>query len=122
MRTAIAILIAVAASACSPGMHRAYQNTMGIASIAGFGVGAGITYNELNSPGTSYRETRPTFGMSPKTFPVAFMLINVAVVAGIRLMPDDLFDQYTPWIKDIGLTSMAIDGVADGYGDWRLTH
>lgn len=121
MRAILILAIAVTA-ACSPAQHRAYQYTMGGAALAGWGTASAITYNELTKTDGAYSETRPTFGMGPATQTVAFGLVNLAVVVGIRLIPDTAFDGSTPWVKDVLMTTTAVMGVTDGYCDWRLTH
>lgn len=116
-----AILLTLALSACSPGMHRAYQNTMAGVSIAGWGAAGVMTIQALEDPSGNYRETRPMMGMSPRSYVVASQLINLAVVAGIRFMPDGWFDEHTPIFKDALLTMTAALGAFDAYNDYVLT-
>lgn len=122
MRHVLILAIAVTA-ACSPAQHRAYQYTMGGAALAGWGTGAVITEREMQRPDSPYRETNVMLGVHPGTLRLAGAgLVNLAVVVGIRLIPDRAFDGTTPWAKDALMTAAAVMGVADGYGDYRLTH
>lgn len=123
MRThIIALAIALAAGACSPGMHRAYQNTMGGVALTGFGTATYLTYDALYRPDSPYREANGLLGDHPSMARLAVApLFNVAVVVGVRLLPDRLFDEHTPWIKDALLTVAALGGTLDAYNDYRLT-
>lgn len=124
MRThIIALAVALAASACSPAQHRAYQNTMGGVALTGFGTATYLTYDALYRPNSPYAEQNGLIGERPSMARLAVApLFNVAVVVGIRLLPDRLFDEHTPWIKDTLLTVAALAGTVDAYNDYRLTH
>lgn len=115
-------IAALALTGCTAGMHHTYQNTLGVVALAGWGTGGAITYRELTKTDSAFAESRPSFGMGPRTMVAAFMLTDVAVIAATRFMPDDLFDQYTPWVKDVLMTTWALSGAVDGYCDYTLTH
>lgn len=113
--------IALVLAGCTPGMHRAYQNAMGVTTLAGFGTASVVTWRELGDPNSSLGESKPMFGMGYRQFIVVTELINWAVVAGVRFMPDTLFDEHTPWVKDALLTMTAAIAAHDAWNDCLLT-
>lgn len=115
------LLIAVALVGCSPGMHHAYQNTMGGIAIAGWGTAAYQTHLAMSEPG--YTESDPIIGSHPSDTVIASTwLVAAAGVVAIRLIPDDAFDVHTPWVKDVLLTCAAMLGGVNGYSDYSLRH
>ena len=117
----IATFSAVLLSACTPGMHHAYQNTMGGVALAGWGTAAYQTHLAMSEP--DYTERDPLLGTHPSDTMImgAWLAAAIGVVA-LRLIPDDAFDGYTPVIKDVFLTSAAVFAGIDGYGDYSLRH
>ncbi|MES2170571.1 MAG: hypothetical protein V4479_07595 [Actinomycetota bacterium] len=115
------VLALLTASACTPGMHRAYQTSMGATAVVGWGAAGVMTVDALERHNSPYVETRPVFGLGPRAQLVTFQLVNLAVVVGLRMMPD-LFDEDTPWVKDVLLTTCAALGTSDAYGDYTMMH
>lgn len=120
-------LVILALSACTPGMHRAYQMTMVGIGDAGV-VHSGLqTYAALQGDPNA-REGDPLLSSNPGALRLAgAVTLNLAVGTGILLLPHGEGGRtwngraLPDWAVDVVATSFAMFGAFLAYNDTTLT-